>query len=103
MNQTRTKVLYVITKSNWGGAQRYVFDLATHLPKEKFDVTVVLGGTGEKDAGEGELAKRLREAGVRTIFLKAFARDIRPTGDYRALFELLQIFRTEKPDAVHLN
>jgi hypothetical protein len=23
-----TKILFVITKSNWGGAQRYVFDMA---------------------------------------------------------------------------
>ncbi len=23
------KILYVITKANWGGAQRYVYDLAT--------------------------------------------------------------------------
>ena len=29
MNTTRKKILYVITKSVWGGAQRYVFDLVT--------------------------------------------------------------------------
>ena len=26
----KTKVLFLITKSNWGGAQRYVYDIATN-------------------------------------------------------------------------
>ena len=28
------KVLFLITKATWGGAQRYVYDLATHLPQD---------------------------------------------------------------------
>ena len=36
------KILYVITQGEWGGAQRYVFDLATNLPPE-FEVTVAVG------------------------------------------------------------
>ncbi len=28
-----SKILYFITKSNWGGAQRYIYDLATNLNK----------------------------------------------------------------------
>ena len=38
----RKKILFIITKSNWGGAQRYVYDLATSLPKEKYEVAVAL-------------------------------------------------------------
>ena len=72
----KKKVLLVITKSNWGGAQRYVFDLATNLPKEQFEVVVALGGTGKKNEGVGLLANKLQEAGVRTIFVKSFMRDI---------------------------
>lgn len=30
----RKKVLFIITKSNFGGAQRYVYDLAMGLPRE---------------------------------------------------------------------
>ena len=44
---TKKKVLFLITKSNWGGAQRYVFDLATNLDPEQFEVVVALGGNGE--------------------------------------------------------
>ncbi len=103
MNQARTKVLYVITKSNWGGAQRYVFDLATSLPREQFEVAVAFGGTGEHGAEEGELSKRLKEAGVRTIFVRAFARDIHFHDEMRAFTELKDIFRREMPEVVHLN
>ncbi len=99
----RKKILFVITKSNWGGAQRYVFDLATHLPEESFEVVAALGGTGTKGAEKGLLAQKLEEAGVRTIFIESFMRDISLTDEWRAYRELVRIFKTEKPDAVHLN
>ncbi len=90
------KILFVITKSNWGGAQRYVFDLATHLPKEQFEVVAAHGGNGL-------LAEKLRTAGIRTIAVKNFERDISAARDLRAFFELITIFRRERPDIVHLN
>ena len=31
MNKPTKKILYFITKSNWGGTQKYVYDLATNL------------------------------------------------------------------------
>ena len=66
---SNTKVLFVITKSNWGGAQRYVFDLATALPPEQFDVAVAFGGTGVAGAAPGRLAEMLAEQNIRTIFI----------------------------------
>jgi glycosyltransferase involved in cell wall biosynthesis len=99
----RKKILYVITKSNWGGAQRYVFDLATSLPKEEFDSAVALGGTGEKKAEAGALAKKLQEAGVRTIFIKSLTRNVSGFGEFSALRELIDIFKKERPNIIHLN
>ncbi len=99
----KKKVLFVITKSNWGGAQRYVYDLATSLPKDTFDVAVALGGMGTTDAQAGLLEKRLAEAGVRTIFVKSFMRDISFLREWPALAELVHIFRRERPDVAHLN
>ncbi|MBI2004554.1 glycosyltransferase [Patescibacteria group bacterium] len=96
MPATRKKILYVITKSNWGGAQRYVFDLATRLPKDQFDTTVALGGTGL-------LAQKLQEAGT-MIYHNAFlGRDISFGKDLKSFFELWRLFKKEKPDIVHLN
>jgi len=98
----KKKILFVITKSNWGGAQRYVFDLSTALP-DSFDTAVALGGTGGKHEISGILAQRLSGAGVRTILIRSFMRDISPFGDIQATRELVGLFRTEKPDIVHLN
>jgi glycosyltransferase involved in cell wall biosynthesis len=99
----KRKVLFVITKSNWGGAQRYVFDLATALPKDRFDVVVALGGTGHAGAVAGLLEQKLHEAGVRTILISSFMRDVSILRDWTALQELKKIFEQEKPDIVHLN
>lgn len=97
------KVLFVITKSNWGGAQKYVYDLATNVSRGQFEVVVALGGTGETGASTGILALRLREAGVRTIFLASFTRDMYFFRDFKAFFELLSVIKKEKPDVLHLN
>lgn len=103
MSEKKKKILYVITKSNFGGAQRYIYDLSTSLPKDRFEVAVAFGGTGEKGAGAGKLQAMLKEAGVRTIFIKNFTRDVSFFNEFKALFELIRIFRKEKPDIVHLN
>lgn len=93
--QKRPKILYLITKSNWGGAQRYVFDLASHFT-QKYDVVVGLGGAGP-------LKTALEEAGIRTFTLPSVQRDIHPMKEVRAFFELVSMIRAEKPDIVHLN
>lgn len=92
----KTKVLFVITKSNFGGAQKYVYDLATTLPKECFAVAVALGG-------KGILVEKLHTAGVRTISLPALIRDVNPLKDLLNFFFLWKLYRTECPDIVHLN
>ncbi len=97
------KILFVITKSNWGGAQRYVYNLATALPKENFEVAVALGGTGVAGSEAGELQTRLSKASVATFYISAFARDVSILSDIEALFELYRLFKKEKPDIVHLN
>lgn len=103
MTPKRKKILYVITKSNFGGAQRYVFDLATSLPKDEFDVAVVLGGTGTKNAETGLLAQKLISKNIRLITVKSFMRDVSILKDFFAFFELASIFLRERPDIVHLN
>jgi len=90
------KILFVITKANWGGAQRYVYDLATNLPKNEFDVSVAFGQ-------EGLLAKKLRGSRIITFPINAMERDVSIGNDVKSFFELLRLFRAQKPDIVHLN
>lgn len=94
--ETRKKILFVITKSNWGGAQRYVYDLATNLPKEEFDVRVAFGQPGL-------LAQKLEGARITAYPIASLQRDVSVIADVKSFFELLRLFRREKPDVVHLN
>lgn len=92
----KKKVFICITKSNWGGAQKYVFDIATSINRELFDISVLLGGNGE-------LKKRLEEKNIKIIELENSQRDIKTKKDFGLFFELYKIFKKEKPDIIHLN
>ncbi|MFZ2303538.1 MAG: glycosyltransferase family 4 protein [Minisyncoccia bacterium] len=95
-NSKKTKVLFVITKSNFGGAQKYVYDLAVGLPKDKFEIAVALGGSGI-------LIQKLHKEHIRVLPIFSLSRDVNPWSDITAFFELLRMFREEKPEIVHLN
>ena len=95
-NKDKIKILYVITKSNFGGAQRYVYELATGLPKDAYNVVVASGGNGL-------LKEKLESAGIRTRTIENFERDIHFFKEFRAYKELKKILQGETPDIVHLN
>jgi len=94
-NTTKPKLLYIITKSNYGGAQRYVHELAEHF-SQQYDVVVACGG-------RGLMVEKLETAGVRTVEIKNFQRDISLLKEFRVLRELWQLYKNEQPDIVHLN
>ena len=101
----KKKILYVITKSNWGGAQRYVYDLAVNF-SEKYDVSVALGGnslTLRSFSEAGELKRKLDDKQIRTISLPFLERDVNLLNDFRAFKNLVEIFKTEQPDIIHIN
>ncbi len=90
------KILYLVTKSNWGGAQRYVFDLATSMKTKGYQVVVVLGG-------DGILKTKLESQGVRTISIASLGRDVSLEKDMVSLKRIYEIIKTERPDVLHLN
>ncbi|MFA6322578.1 MAG: glycosyltransferase family 4 protein [Candidatus Buchananbacteria bacterium] len=91
----KPKILYIITQSEFGGAGRYVFDLATALAKE-FEVVVAAGG-------QEELFDLLESAGIKTFRLKHLVREIDPINDLAAVWEIKKLIKTLRPDVVHLN
>jgi glycosyltransferase involved in cell wall biosynthesis len=93
---TRKKILFLITKSNWGGAQRYVFDLANNLPSDQFDVSVATGG-------DGMLVEKLQHAGLKVHLLKDLKRDVSVISEIKVFFSLLKLIQKERPDILHLN
>jgi len=97
MENKKKKVLYVITKSEpFGGAQKYVYDLATRLPQNSFTAVVALGGNG---ALMTELAKK----SIRVISIRSLERDVGFLKELLTFSALLKLFQKEKPDIVHLN
>lgn len=90
------KILYLITKSNWGGAQKYVYDLATSFKAKGIDTVVVFGG---KD----ELYRKLEEAKIKTYSLSSLVRDVSLLRDFFVVKELYSIIKKEQPDILHVN
>lgn len=90
------KILYIITKSNWGGAQKYVFDLASHQKEQGAEVAVAFGG-------EGILAQKLKERVIKTIQIPNLERNVSLEKEIKVLKNLYQILKTEKPEIIHLN
>jgi glycosyltransferase involved in cell wall biosynthesis len=90
------KILYLITKSNWGGAQKYVYDLATSFSSRGHDVAVAFGG-------HGELAEKLELSGIRTISLDTLVRDMSIVKEFKSSLALFRLIKREKPDVLHVN
>lgn len=98
MLNNKKKILYLITQSELGGAQRYIFDLANNL-KNEFDICVALGEQGET----GELAKQLKIAEIKYFVLPHLKRSISLINDWKALGEIKKLIQDLQPDIVHLN
>jgi glycosyltransferase involved in cell wall biosynthesis len=80
----RTKILYLITKNDIGGAQKYVYDLATNINTSYFDAKILYGG----------------------VEIPSLSNRISPPfliNDWRALFQIMRILRQERPHIIHLN
>lgn len=97
MSQSKRKILFLVTQSEWGGAQEYVYNLATNLDKNQ-DHALVLAGEGY-----GELFSALEAQNLPYQTLKWTRRAINPIFDIMALFELISVFKHERPAIVHLN
>lgn len=92
----KTKVLFLITKSNLGGAQCYVFDLATGLPKVNYEVTVAAGGSGS-------LLSKLEQTDVKIVPIPALVRDLSLLKELRSIWQIAMIIRQIDPDILHIN
>jgi len=95
-DKSTKKVLFIITKSVWGGAQKYVFDLAANLPKGSFE-PVIAGG------GKGTMAEKIISADLPYLEIKSFQRDINFWKEIFSFFEILKILFKTKPDIVHVS
>lgn len=89
-------ICIAITKSNMGGAQKYVLTLADEFHKQGKKVTVVAGG-------DGILFDELEKRGISYIKLAQSHRDISLFKEFKLARELYSIFREIKPTVLQLN
>ena len=86
------KVLHIITKLEFGGAQGNTIYTVSHLDKNLFEAKLISGPGGILD---GKV-----EPGSLT-YSPRLTRSISPIDDLLALFELRRLIRKENPDIVH--
>lgn len=92
-------IVYIITQSHFGGAQKYVHDLALHIAQiDEYKISVAVG-EGETEAWMTEL----KEAGIPVIRLTHVKRNLSPWHDLLSGFELFSLYRKTRPDVIHLN
>lgn len=92
------KLLYIVTQGEWGGAQRYIYDLAGSPEAQNWTINVAFGNGGVNDLGD-----KLKALGVKIWPIKWLQRPISPIADILAIFELWRLYRQVRPDVVHLN
>ncbi len=97
-NNSKKHILFVITQGEWGGAQKYIFDLTTKL-SDYFVITVAIG---EKN-GSKDLHNKLSDTNINVVVLNNLVRSVSPISDILAIFELKKLFSKILPDIVHLN
>ena len=90
------KILYAITKSNWGGAQRHVYDLAMAMKSAGDEVFAAVGG-------EGLLKEKLEKAGIYTYSIGSMSRDVSVSKDAGSFKELYSVIKEKRPDVLHLH
>ena len=91
----KKSILYIITKSVWGGAQKYTYDLATSL-SGGFEVSVAAGG-------KGKFYKKIKKANIPYYQINNFQKRINPFKDILVFFEILSLLFQLKPDIIHVN
>lgn len=88
------KVLYLITKSEAGGAQTHVADLCVYFKNNGYDVAVM-------SSGNGWLKNECEKFGVSFIENKYFSNRPCPRRLFNAIKEIRKYVSEFKPDIVH--
>lgn len=91
------KVLHILQDTILAGSQRVALDILRGLPSSEYEKVAV---TGEPTAHEAEFHALAEEAGTRIVRVSSLRRPF-GLGDLRALADLTEVCRSERPDVVH--
>src|SRR3989338_621462 len=98
MDNEIKRILFIITQSEFGGAQRFLYELTTRLDKEKYEI-LVASDSGEKS----EFLNSLEQKSIKTKRLRFLKREINPIFDILGIIELMRLINKFKPNYLHLN
>ena len=92
------KILFIITQSEFGGAQRYVFETSVSLSQENYKVLVAIGGKNKGFAGK----IKNKNSQIETFSLKHLKRTPCPLEIIFSIKEIFKLLKQKKPDVLFL-
>jgi len=92
----KTKIIFIVTQSEFGGAQRYIFELVSCLNKEKYDILIAAGH------GDKELFKKIQNLPITSFQLKHLKRNPNPLEAISSISEMIGLLKKEEPDILFL-
>lgn len=90
------RVLLVITKGTWGGATKYVYDVARSLHAANIPVAVAYGP-------EGPLTEKLSALNIPQYQIEGLTRNLGFLQELKAYKSVLKVIDEFEPDIVHVN
>jgi glycosyltransferase involved in cell wall biosynthesis len=99
-------VIHVITRLDYGGSAQNTMLTALGHDRTQYEPLVVAGYPGRSDAQGGQAAteencRRLEKSNIRCMLLPSLTREIHLLKDLQALWQLISLFRRERPALVH--
>jgi glycosyltransferase involved in cell wall biosynthesis len=94
----RIRVVHIITRLDKGGSSEVVLELAARMNRDRFNVEIVTGDTGDPIC---DLSRYTRETGVPITVFKRLVREIHPLYDLLACITLYRHLRRVRPHIAH--
>jgi glycosyltransferase involved in cell wall biosynthesis len=100
------KVVHIITRLDRGGSSRNTMLTVLEHDRTQFEPVVITGEAGFWDAQGGvtatnENVRRLEKESIRCHVVPSLVRHISPWQDFTALWNLIRLLKSERPEIVH--
>jgi len=94
MHNAHIKICHLQLLPLMSGVQRSMLELLHRLDRSIYEVSVIC-------KEQGDLTKELERMAIGYHIIPCLQREINPFQDVRALWQLFQLFRSEKYDLIH--